>query len=123
MAIYDPNNHYWFVGGDQSRVFSSNRGDYFPVADATYQAWLAAFPDRVPTNIDTEANLGDVLAGALARPINAAILDSYQDTHARRLTIQVVAKVLLWCVNQIRTMQSQSTFNATQFRAFLKGLM
>lgn len=120
---YNAGDHYWIVGGNESVVFSSNRGDFVPSNDAQYAQWLASFPGRKPTRIDTVENLGDVLSGALVRPVNAAVLDGYQASHAGRLSIQLVAKVLLWCVNQIRAGQGQNALNAQQFKQFLKGMM
>lgn len=62
MTKYSPQNWYWAVGGDEARVYSSASAAYVPVADATYKAWVDA--GNVPTRIDTEANLFDVLASA-----------------------------------------------------------
>ncbi len=57
---FNPFDWYWVVADSATQVFSSALGDFVPVADANYQAWLAS--GRVPTRIDTEASLGQVLS-------------------------------------------------------------
>lgn len=84
-------------------------------------AWVS--DGTIPTRIASEAELGEVLAAYSLRPAAANVLDGYQDSQSKQLTIQVVAKVLLWCVNEIRTLKGQPTVTGAQFRAFLKGLM
>ncbi|RYY67703.1 MAG: hypothetical protein EOO12_00155 [Chitinophagaceae bacterium] len=118
---YSPHDWYWFVAGDETRVYSSANGEYLAVADPTFTQW--ASDGTAPTRISSETELGEVLAAYSLRPVAANVLDGYQDTQSRQLTIQVVAKVLLWCVNEIRTLKGQSTISAAQFRAFVKGLM
>lgn len=61
-----PEDWYWIVAGDQTRVWSSARGTYVPIDDETYLAWKS--PDEVPppgsnftTRIDSEESLSDVL--------------------------------------------------------------
>lgn len=57
---YDPRNWYWFVDGDETKVFSSAVGDYVQLDDATYQAWLSS--GGKPTRIASEIELWNVLA-------------------------------------------------------------
>lgn len=121
LPTYDPTDWYWIVASDETKLYSSKAGDYVQPSNAAYVAWQAN--GGIPTRIGSAADLGEVLAQYSLRPANAAVLDSYQDRQSRELTIQVVAKVLLWCVNEIRTLKGQPTVNAGQFRAFLKGLM
>lgn len=61
MAItsYDPGNWYWFVGGDQTQVFSGKGNAFVAVNDATFLAW-----GGTPTAIDTLDNLKAVLTDA-----------------------------------------------------------
>lgn len=56
---YDPIDWYWFVGGDDTRVWSSARAGYFQVSDADYQGWLDE--GGAATHIASEAELSDVL--------------------------------------------------------------
>jgi hypothetical protein len=118
---FKPRNWYWIVNGSTTQVYSSAVGNYVPVDNATYLAWLA--DGNTPTRIDTEANLGDVLAAHSLRPTPAAILDGYTEAHATKLTMEVVAKVLFNLVNEVRVLKGQSTINSAQFKAYLKGLM
>jgi hypothetical protein len=121
MAQFTPRNWYWIVNGSTTQVYSSKVGDYVPVDNAEYVAWLAG--DRTPTNIDTEASLGEVLSVHSLRPTPASVLDGYTEAHATKLTMEVVAKVLFNLVNEVRVLKGQSTINAAQFKAYLKGLM
>ena len=118
---FRPRNWYWIVGGSTTQVYSSAVGNYVPVDNTAYLAWLA--DGNTSSQIDTEANLGEVLATHSLRPTPAAILDGYTETHANKLTMEVVAKVLFNLVNEVRVLKGQSTINAAQFKAYLKGLM
>lgn len=118
---YNPKDWYWIVGGDESQVYSSKLGNYVAVADQTYQAWLAA--GNLPTRIVNAAELGEVLAPHNVRPVQSAVLDGYTDAQASKLTLEVVAKVLFWAVNEIRVLKGQQPVTANQFKTFLKGLM
>lgn len=72
IPIYTPANWYWIVAGSTTLVWSSAATAYVALTDATYQAWLAA--GNVPTPIDSEASLAQVLAlrglptGAIVNP-------------------------------------------------------
>lgn len=121
MKPYTPENWYWIVGDSTTQVFSSASGDYVAVDDATFVAWKA--DGTVPTSIASAAELGEVLAPYNIRPVQATVLDAYQDTQAKKLTLQVVAKVLFNLVNEIRALKGQQQITAQQFRTYLKGLM
>lgn len=56
---FNPADWYWGVTGNPN-VYSSARGDYFPTTDPTYVAWKNS--GGLGTRIDTEFNLGQVLA-------------------------------------------------------------
>jgi len=119
MKEYNPQNWYWTVGGNQTQVFSSAAGDYVPVANAAYQAWGA--DGTVPTRIDTEANLGAVLAQHSLRPIHAAVLDGYLEDHATTVLVQVPFKIIFKLINDVRELKGQATLSPAQARAYLKG--
>jgi hypothetical protein len=121
MKSYDPQNWYWIVAGDETRAFSSASGDYVPAANATYQAWLS--DGTRPTRIASEQELGEVLAQHSVRPAHANVLDQYKDSQAGQISIKVAAKILFWCVNEIRTLKGQQPVTANAFRNFVKGLM
>lgn len=121
MKDYDPFNWYWKVNGSTTQVYSSAAGDYVPVDNPAYVAWKA--DGTVPTNIASAAELGEVLAPYNLRPVQATVLDAYQDSHAKKLTIEVVAKVLFNIVNELRVLKGQPQITAAQFRTYVKGLM
>ena len=118
---YNPKDWYWFVAGDNSSVYSSKTGNFVSLTEPAYLAWSAL--GGVPTNIVSAAELGEVLAPYNARPAVASILDGYTETQASKLTLEVVAKVLFWSVNEIRVLKGQQPVTAKQFKTFLKGLM
>ena len=118
---FKPRDWYWIVAGSTTQVYSSAVGDYVPVDNVSYQAWRD--DGFVPTKIDSEASLGNVLAAHSLRPIPAAVLDGYTEAQAIKLTIETVAKVLVNHENRIRTLAGQTSVTAAQFKNFLKGLM
>lgn len=118
---YNPNDWYWIVGGSTTQVFSSAAGGYVPVNNPTFAAWKE--DGSLPSSILNETELGEVLAPYNIRPVTAAVLDAYQDTQARELTLAVVAKVLFNLANEIRVLKGQSQITPAQFRTYVKGLM
>ncbi|BBE51145.1 hypothetical protein OYT1_ch1598 [Ferriphaselus amnicola] len=57
--MYNASNHYWIVGGDESRLYSSARAKYVPADDELYKQWLnSGIP---PTRIQSEEDLADVI--------------------------------------------------------------
>jgi hypothetical protein len=61
MLNYNPRNWYWIVGDHPAGfVFSSAAGNYVPLDDPAYRAWLATGKSPVPTS--TEAGLIATLA-------------------------------------------------------------
>jgi hypothetical protein len=116
---FTPRNWYWIVNGSTTQVYSSAAGNYVPVGNAAYMAWLT--DGHTPTRIDTEANLGEVLATHSLRPTPAAILDGYTEAQAVKLTIETVAKILFNHENRVRTLAGQPTITAAQFKAFIKS--
>lgn len=120
--IFSPFDHYWRVAGDMAKVFSSKRGVYVSTDDAEYQEW-SADQDHAVTAVESGAALAEILSKYSLRPAEADILDGYKDAHSRRITIEVVAKVLFHLVNEIRSIKGQQTLTGPQFRAFVKDLM
>jgi len=118
---FNPADWYWIVAGDETKLFSSATGNYVQPSNVTYAEW--ASDGTTPTRIASEAELGEVLAPYSIRPIAATVLDGYQNVQARKLTIEVVAKVLFNLANEIRALKGQSTLTAAQFRNYVKGLM
>jgi hypothetical protein len=118
MKPYNPTDWYWNVGG---LIYSSAAGNYVPSNDLNFLEWKS--DGTLPTAIANEAELGEVLAPHNLRPGPTTILDVYQDTQARKLTLEVVAKVLFNIVNEICVLKGQAPVTAQQFRNYVKGLM
>lgn len=57
--MYNPIDWYWFIGGDNTQVWSSARMEYVPVNDATYGAWVS-MPNITSTN-PSQADLAAVM--------------------------------------------------------------
>lgn len=64
--IYDPGNHYWIVGDDETRTYASARGAFVPSNDAACAAWRAE--GGAPTRIASLDELKDVLRAAGVPP-------------------------------------------------------
>jgi len=118
---FNPRNHYWIVTGSATQVFASASGDYVPVVDATYQAWLAA--GNTPSRIVSEAELGEVLAQHDIEPVAANLLDEYKGSLVDRLPVKVLLKVLFNHENRIRVLDGQPTITQAQFKNALKSLL
>lgn len=57
--MFDPADSYWFIGSDQSKVYSSARTGWVSVNDTTYKNW-ASQHSTTPTILSTQ-DLLDVL--------------------------------------------------------------
>lgn len=124
MKSFDPANWYWYVGGDQSKAYSSAAGGYVQSSDAKFQAWVA--DGTTPTAIDTEFNLGGVLAPYypdVARPVPSAILDGYQQAQSDDIFGRKLIKYLFVLNNRVRALEGQPAHTIAQARAYFKGLM
>ena len=121
MKTYNALDWYWAVAGDTTKVFSSKAGDYVPATDATYVAWTA--DGTVPTVIDTEANLGAVLAPHLIRPTNASVLDGYTSSQADNVLTHLLFKIAFNHENRIRALEGKVAVTPAQARATVKALM
>jgi hypothetical protein len=121
MKDYTPTNWYWIVGGDPSQVYSSAVGTYVPSSDPTYVDWAA--DGTPPTRVANEDELGDVLANASLRPVNAVVLDKFKGAQASKLTLELVAKVLFNHENRIRAAESKASITAAQFANALKAML
>lgn len=73
---YSAANWYWIVAGDETQVYSSLAFAYVPVANSTYQAFLAG--GNLPTRIEAVASLRNVLnergVAYLAEPVTVPAL-------------------------------------------------
>lgn len=124
MKPYDPTNWFWYVGGDTSKAYSSAAGAYVAASNATFQAWLA--DGTVPTKIDTEANLGAVLAvyyPSVPRPTVTGVVDGYQQNQADDVFQHKLVKLLFTMLNRIQVLEGKPALTVAQARAYVRGLM
>lgn len=118
---YTPADWYWFVGGDESRVFSSAAGRFVLPGNAAFKAFLDA--GKTPTRIVSLDELADVLAGANVRPSDSDMLDRYKGAHAGRMTLEIAAKLLFAMENELRALRGEEPYTPAQFRAYVKERM
>jgi hypothetical protein len=121
LKDFNPKNWYWTVAGDTTRAFSSSTGDYVVAADPTFVAWSS--DGTAPTSIDTEANLGDVLAPYFVRPTNSSVLDGYKGSQASSVSLQALFKMLFNHENRLRVLEGKVAVTAPQALTALKALM
>lgn len=121
MQIYDAASWYWYVGGDTANAFSSAVGTFVPAADPTFAAWLAA--GNTPTAIDTAANLGQVLAQALVRPTDAAVLAGYTSSQAKDIVDTPSFKVIFYLLGQVASLQGTPAPTAANAVSAMQALL
>lgn len=128
MKEYTPQNWYWIVAGDETRAFSSASGGYVPSDNAVFVAWKS--DGTLPTRIDTEANLGEVLAPYRLRPLSNGVLDGYLDKQAGDLVDAVQFKIIYNHENRLRACERALGLNGNpanltpaQARAAVKVLL
>jgi hypothetical protein len=56
--MFIPQDYYWIIGGSATEVYSSATNTLVPQSDQTYVDWSA---NNTPNNIDTEAELAEVM--------------------------------------------------------------
>lgn len=121
IPAYDPNNWYWYVGDDKTKAYSSKKGDYVSTSDADFLSWISS--GNIPTSIDTEDSLSEVLANASVRPLNAGLLDSYKGKQAGKFTLEIAAKVAFNHENRLRALEGKQSITAAQFANALKAML
>jgi hypothetical protein len=121
MSTYNPLDWYWIVGGDLTKVYSSAAGDYVPVDAPAY----VTFKDLggVATPIASAAELGQVLSPYSLRPVEASVLDGYQEAQSNGLVIQVNFKVLFNILKRLAVLEGKAAPTAAQARALVKSLL
>lgn len=120
---YTASNWYWKVAGSAVQVYSSAAAAYVPVNNPSYVAWLAN--GNVPTLIDTEANLWDVLAAQWPAGLpsgNPAALDRFAQGQLDAFS-KLLFQAFLNHENRIRVLEGKPTVTAAQFMAGLKALL
>lgn len=121
MKQYFPRNWYWYVGGDRTKAFSSASGGYVPASNPTFVAWKSDGTE--PTSIDTEANLGAVLAPYATRPSHAGVLEGYLDSQVDDVVIKKLFKIIFQMNNRLRALEGQQPITAAQARAAFRSLL
>jgi hypothetical protein len=119
ITVYTPSNWYWIVGSNTTQVYSSTAAvrNYVPVSDPVFVAWSA--DGSLPTKIDTEGNLGAVLAPYMLRPIPQGILDGYLDEQLKQVVTQPEFKIWLDVYKAVL----HPTPDETQVTARIRGLL
>ena len=122
----NPENWYFYVGGDKTQAYSTASGTFVPSTDPGLQAWMA--DGTQPNMVDTKLGLGATLAnleGATdqLRPTDATILDGYQTAQAKPMTELAIFKVLFNHENRIRVLEARPQLTPAQFKVLLKQLM
>ncbi len=120
--LYDPRDHYWIVGGDENRLWSSARAVYVAAEDAVLAGAVAA--GLSPTRIASEAELWDVLASHAPDKVPAAA--AAQDAlRQRKLDAMDAAqvKVLFNHENRIRALEGKPALTHAQFKAAIFALI
>lgn len=101
---YRPSHWYWVVADNEARVYHTGAvNDYVPADNADYLKWLS--DGSRPTRINSEDELGEVLAQVGVRPVHAAILDSYLTVQARKIVALKEFALLLDHENRLRTVE------------------
>lgn len=113
-------NWYWIVGGSNTQVYSTAAGDYVAATDPTYQSWLSN--GNTASRVDSENNLGTLLAQYNLRPTNTNLLAIYQGAAASGINA-IILKILFNHENRIRTLASQPTITAQQFITAVASLL
>jgi hypothetical protein len=119
MKNYNSFDWYWIVGSNATQVYSSkaNVRNYVPVTDPAFVAWST--DGSLPTKIDTEGNLGAVLAPYMLRPIPQGILDGYLDEQLKQIVTQPEFKIWL----DIYKTVLHPTPDQAQIEARIRGLL
>lgn len=117
MRIYDINDWYWTVGGDETRAYASARRDYVPADDAALVAFIA--DDNAAIVIDTEFNLGLALATVSYElaPIPPGIFEGYRSANATAIVFDPTFPVLYDHENRIRAMAGDPPLTVEEFAA------
>lgn len=114
---YNPYDHYWHVAGDQTQAFHSGRRAFVATADATFVAWRGN-PEHAATQIDTLANLREVLAPYGLSLSGEKPATRFDDDPRWRILFE-------WAFaaeNRIRTLQGQGTVTRAQFLNAIRDL-
>ena len=110
---------YWFIGGNQTQVYSSARQGYFPVSDTIYQSWLSSAPTHITAELTTEDDLFTLLAekAPLLAPASYRVDIEFAKTDKNILLFNVLFDM----ANQIRALQGNTAITKAQFKTYLQS--
>lgn len=114
--FFDPRDWYWVVATNPTQVYASARSIYVAPADTQYQAFLA--DSNAPSQIDTEANLADVLA-----PYGLPFLTNKPTVNFTDEIAKALFLIAFNHENRIRTLNAQATVTAAQFLTAVRNLL
>lgn len=110
---------YWFVGGDTSKAYSLDTGDYVLPSDPTYAAYVAA--GKHTQAILNEQELGEVVwVRKGAKPVPAGIVDGWVQVQVNAAD-KALAKTMFDIFNQVRALQSNPPVTWGQFVDYVKN--
>lgn len=120
FQFFNPAAWYWFVGADQTQVYSSAGGSFVLVADAAFQTWLAA--GNNPTTINGLPDLAGVLAQFKLRPTDQTMLTAYQQALIALLD-EVILRIEFNHENRIRVLEAKPPITRQQFITAVAALL
>ena len=89
--------------------------------DQNYQEWLDEA--NYPTKIDSEIELGEVLAQYDIEPTPVAMKESFKDALSDKLPVRLLFEVFYSHENRIRTLEGLGNITKAQFKTALKNLL
>lgn len=124
MRDFDPADHYWFVGGDESRAWSSAARAYVPAADSALRARIAEREVAAATRIASEAELWEVLARIApdTLPATTAAQDALKQRRINSIDA-VQFRIHFRHENRLRALEGEAALTPAQFRAALLPLV
>lgn len=104
--IYNPNNHYYIVGGSSTEVFSTASFSYVTLPDSTYTDWVAE--GGVATNVDDDDSLQLAIGSVV--PLGGGVRYPKTDSPCSGRIYRFSAGVLEW-----RPVEHATSSNAAVF--------
>ncbi|MCG6857988.1 MAG: hypothetical protein LJE67_07970 [Salaquimonas sp.] len=119
---YNPTDHYWIVGDDGTRAYSSRRRCYVPGDDEEFRSWQEK-SGKIATSINTETELWDALADAApqALPDDAIAQDRLAERQLKTAD-RVLLELAFFQENRLRALEGKDTITRNQFRDTVKKL-
>lgn len=102
---YTPNDWYWIVAGDETRIYSSSKLAMLPATDSAYVSWLTS--GAIPTRIDSMDSLNGVLTAASVLPniLPQDLMAQFTADDATKIQAAIAGNVQFWLLWQSMTAQ------------------